>query len=160
MKTKVTILALLLAGSLLSQVRDDKYLAVATNYAVNHNDNLVMNAIGEAGVTYHFLDVSARYEFVNLRQKYHSFSAGVGVVIIDKEGWLFIPGGKYGVIMRDTADFNSGTQYYGIDVEVRKNINRFFVAIEVSSDYRTDLGVLWDDADWKESVHLKVGFKL
>ena len=160
MKAKVTILVILLAGSLMAQVRDDKYLAVATNYAVNQNDNLVLNAIGEAGVTYDFLDISARYEFVNLREKYHSFSAGVGVVIIDKSGWLFIPGGKYGVIMRDTPEYKSGTQYYGFDFEVRKNINRFFIAIEVSSDYRTDLGVLWNNNDWKESVHVKLGFKL
>jgi len=160
MKTKITIFALLLAGSLLSQERDDKYVAIASNYAVNHNDNLVLNAVGEAGVTYDLFDVSARYEYVNLREKYHSFSAGVGVVVIDKGGWLVIPGGKYGVIMRDATNYNSGTQYYGFDIEVRKNINRFFIGVELSSDYRTDLGVLWDNNDWKESVHLKIGFKL
>ena len=80
------ILAMLFSTMVFAQKRDYKYFSIGTNYATSPSsysgikppNELVFNFITEAGIMYDVFDISVRYEYADLKEKYHSFSGASG----------------------------------------------------------------------------------
>ena len=154
---KLTLLILLTLATTQAQVIDYQYFAVGSSYAtIPHTNTFTPNVLLQAGIVYKIWDVSINCELVELEPNYLSYYAQLQVLPFpDVYGVEMLTGIKYGRVIRDGGAY----LYGGVQGELRYG-KKFFVSLQLSYDYRSDIRYVWGKDYFVYTTHLKLGIKI
>ena len=151
-KITATIIVMLFTIMANAQM-DDRYFTIGSNYAIDKDNNFVLNAVAGAGITYNGFDISINAEYVNFEDSYLSYFAQLGYALEPIDKLYIIPQLKWGMIDRDSQ----GTAlYFGVGTEARYHLGMLFVSLVPSIDKRPDIG----NSDYRFNLHFKLGINL
>ena len=135
-----------------------------------HTEEIIFNGVFTAGVRYRLFDISANYEYADLRPYYNAWFASVKLVPITTGNFEFLIGGRYGRVMREDFVY----LHYGAEGEIRYTFKKkhhrhnnkpsFFVALTGTYTFGGDKAHLWGVKTYWDnftySSYFKLGIKL